>query len=75
MKCHSCQRKLTLPQQVNGACKCGNVYCSKHLPVSAGNWSNAGNSHVCSWDHLREQKIRLEKNNPAGKRNSGLEMI
>lgn len=75
MKCYSCQKKLKLSEQVGNVCKCGNTYCSKHITAAIGTWINSQNAHNCNWDYIKEHQLRLQKNNPATKRNSGLETI
>tara|TARA_Y100001970_G_C14143233_1_gene808371 strand:- start:472 stop:732 length:261 start_codon:yes stop_codon:yes gene_type:complete len=51
-KCKECGTKLGI---ISYTCKCGKVFCSKHLNP---------HSHNCTFDYKNEKRIELEKNNP-----------
>tara|TARA_B100000214_G_C23596022_1_gene458517 strand:+ start:149 stop:418 length:270 start_codon:yes stop_codon:yes gene_type:complete len=51
-KCSECGKKLGI---ISYTCKCGKVFCSKHLNP---------HSHKCTFDYKNEKRIELEKNNP-----------
>ena len=52
LKCNFCNSKLGI---ISYTCKCGKVFCSKHLNP---------HSHNCAYDYKNEKKLQLEKNNP-----------
>ena len=52
LKCNFCNSKLGI---ISYTCKCGKVFCSKHLNP---------HSHNCVYDYKNEKKIQLKKNNP-----------
>ena len=51
-KCKHCRKKLSL---ISFTCKCGHLYCITHQ-----------NPHIhnCSYNYLKENKQKLEKDNP-----------
>jgi predicted nucleic acid binding AN1-type Zn finger protein len=48
-KCMVCKKKIMF----SGKCKCENYYCEKHRFT-----------HDCKFEHFKNHKINLEKNNP-----------
>lgn len=52
LKCNFCNSKLGI---ISYTCKCGKVFCSKHLNP---------HSHNCTYDYKNEKKLQLERNNP-----------
>jgi hypothetical protein len=69
-KCNVCNRKLNLPEQISGLCKCTKTFCKKHKPI--GSDSEQKFSHICTIDPSIKHKEMLKKNNPALTGNRGL---
>jgi len=74
MKCYTCDRKLKVLEEVSNQCKCGNVYCNRHISVLLPN-DVEEKGHRCAWNYLQEHKLKLEKNIVVLKKKSGLETI
>jgi|688.fasta_scaffold1377270_2 hypothetical protein len=72
-KCFVCKRKLNLPEQISGLCKCAKTFCKKHKPT--GSDSEQQFSHICSIDPSIKHKELLKKNNPTLTGNRGLTSI
>ncbi|MBG02405.1 MAG: hypothetical protein CL470_09085 [Acidimicrobiaceae bacterium] len=51
-RCYSCNVRLSM---IEFKCKCGHIFCQKHL--------NA-HSHNCTFDYSSERKDKIEKDNP-----------
>ena len=51
-RCNFCNKKTGL---VNFTCKCSKVFCSEH---------RYHDEHNCTYDHKKDRKMFIEKNNP-----------
>ena len=62
-RCFICNKKLNLIEQTSGACRCGQVFCSKHRAVQ--NTLSDTKSHPCSIETIKQlHKKNLELVNP-----------
>ena len=53
IKCHHCQKKLKLMQQIQ--CLCNHFFCPQHMNR---------HSHNCTFNMKQDIKDEIEKNNP-----------
>ena len=51
-RCYECNTRLKM---ISYTCKCGHIFCHKHLNP---------HSHNCTFDYMTEKKKQIEKNNP-----------
>ena len=54
IKCYQCKKKLPLIYS-NCICKCGHIFCNKHMYRHV---------HKCSFDSKSETKKVIQENNP-----------
>jgi len=47
-KCFYCNKKINTTQTITNKCKCGNLYCNKHIFFK---------NHECSFDYINYFKI------------------